>query len=458
MMPEDFMTEMRGLLGAEEYVRFEAAMSEPPSVAVRLNPAKPADLPAVLEGEPVEWWAASRRLASRPSFTLMPLLHAGAFYVQDPSSMIVAEVVSRLCNGSGAPLAVLDACAAPGGKTTALIDALPHGSLVVANEFDARRAAILVENLTKWGSPDTIVTCGDTDRYSGLRDAFDIIVIDAPCSGEGMMRKDETARSQWSPGLVRQCAALQKEIIDNLWGALRPGGFLIYSTCTFNLQEDERQVSRVIEEYGAESLDLSLPAEWGIGASRMAGVHALRFMPHLTDGEGLFLSVMRKPDDGGEAARQKPLKKKKQKGGRKQKPPFDVAGWLTDAADYSPVSPADDVWCAVRSAWLPLYRRICEECKVIKSGVELCVVKGKDLIPSHALALCPELDANLFPAVELTEERALAYLRREPVTLPDAPRGYLLVKFGGLPLGFLKNLGNRSNNLYPSAWRIRISS
>lgn len=455
-IPEGFLRQMQGLLGDEEFRSFEQAMEGAPSVAIRLNPAKPTELREALKGEPVEWCARSARLAERPAFTLMPELHAGAFYVQDPSSMVVAEVVARLCREINRPVAALDACAAPGGKTTAMLDALPQGSMVVANEFDPHRAGVLVENLTKWGTPNVMVTTGDTSRYSSLRSAFDIILIDAPCSGEGMMRKDETARSQWSPGLVKQCAALQSEIIDNLWSALRPGGYLIYSTCTFNLAEDEEQVARIIDTYGAENVDLQLSREWGIGHSLVDGIHALRFMPHLTQGEGLFLSVLRKPEAGEYTAPARPAKKKKQQ--RAPKAPEQLGAFLNEPETFAWVSPADGVWCAVPAAWQQLYERVSKECRVLKSGTELCTVKGKDLIPAHALALSTALSRDAFLTVELSEQDSLTYLRREPLLIPDAPRGYLLATYKGLPLGFLKNLGNRTNNLYPAPWRIRMKS
>lgn len=316
MIPEGFVAEMQELLGADEAGRLVVALQTEPVVGVRLNPLKPCELPAALEGERVPWCPEGRYLQGRPQFTLMPQLHAGGFYVQDPSSMIVAEVVRRLAAEIGRPMTALDACAAPGGKTTALLSALPEGSRLVANEFDPRRAQILVENMVKWGAPNLIVTQGDTARLRGLRQTFDLVLVDAPCSGEGMMRKDPAAREQWSQGLVRSCAAMQEEILDNIWPTLKPGGYLIYSTCTFNRLEDENQALRLISGEGAESMNLNMPAEWGIGASREQDLHALRFMPHITRGEGLFLTVLRKPGHLTE----KPAKKRIRKLKSRRKP------------------------------------------------------------------------------------------------------------------------------------------
>ena len=451
-IPQGFIDEMRSLLGEQECQALCRALDEPATVAVRMNPARPIASP-LPEGEPVEWHPQSRRLTDRPQFTLMPEFHAGAFYVQDPSSMFISHAVAHAATLLPGELTMLDACAAPGGKSTAAADALPEGSLLVANEYDARRAQILVENLTKWGLPNVIVTQGDTARLSAMRECFDLILVDAPCSGEGLMRKDETARSQWSQGLVRQCATLQQEILSNLWPTLRPGGILIYSTCTFNLAEDEMQVRFLMHEYGAESVEIPCPTEWGIGASRLPDLHALRFMPHLTRGEGLFLSMLRKPGNG---QRITPRPSKKRKGGSGKASPSGRRELLRTPSAYEPVPIGEGEWSAIPKAYLPLYQQLASQTKVLQAGIPLVTEKGRDLIPHQALALSRELNPEHFPSCSLSREQALDYLRRQPLTLsPDAPRGYLLATYAGLPLGFLKNLGNRANNLYPAPWRIR---
>lgn len=454
MIPTGFLEEMRLMLGPDEAESLSRALEEEPTVAVRLNPAKLCGLPEELAGEPVEWHGMSRRLDTRPSFTLMPQLHAGAFYVQDPSSMIISHVVSALAAELPGPLRMLDACAAPGGKTTAAIDVLPEGSLMVSNEYEPKRAAVLAENVQKWGAPHVVVTQGDTSRLGALKEAFDIVLVDAPCSGEGMMRKDAAAREQWSPGLVRQCSALQGEIVDNLWPSLRPGGYMIYATCTFNLEENERRIERIIEDYDARSIPIETPAEWGIGSSRIPGVYALRFMPHITRGEGLFLSVVRKPGEPVAGKKHKSAGKKQAKG--KAVVPERMLGWIKSPGDFEFRRDAEGEWCAFPAAHARLLRDIESCARVIYAGLPLAMEKGKDLIPSHPLALSRILDRDSFPSVELDERQALDYLRKEAITLPAAtPRGYVLASYAGLPLGFMKNLGNRSNNLYPSFWRIR---
>ena len=239
-----------------------AALAEgSPEVSVRVNRHKPS---AVDSAEIVPWCEDGRYLSERPVFALDPCWHQGRYYVQEAGSMFVGHVVRSLSREWTGPVAALDACAAPGGKTTAVIDALPEGSLVVANEYVPSRAAVLKENIVKWGCPSVIVTRGDTASLARLGEMFDLVVADVPCSGEGMMRKDEDAVAQWSEGLVRDCAALQWEIVCNLWETLRPGGVMVYSTCTFNLEEDERNVARIIGELGGESVEIPVGEGWGI--------------------------------------------------------------------------------------------------------------------------------------------------------------------------------------------------
>lgn len=455
MIPKGFIAEMKTQLGRDETEKLCHALRQDPTVAIRLNPHKPCSLPEDISGSPVEWYPQSIRLTRRPQFTLMPQLHAGGFYVQDPSSMIISHVVRQISSLLNEPLTMLDACAAPGGKTTAAADALPPGSLIVANEYDPRRAQILAENVTKWGYPDIIVTQGDTSQLSELRNTFDLLLIDAPCSGEGMMRKDPAARQQWSKGLVKQCAALQQEIIDNLWPTLRPGGYMIYSTCTFNLDEDEQQALRIIHEYDTESIPIHSPEEWGIAGSIIPQLHAMRFMPHITCGEGLFLTVLRKSGD------RIPLThasagRKKQRQSHKAKIPVQLPTWINAAGEYEFIPSENNEWLAIRKEHLHTYHTLRGHTRLLQAGVTLATEKGRDLIPHHSLALSTLLNPEAFPHIALTLDEALNYLRREPLTLPPvSPQGHILATYAELPLGFMKNLGNRTNNLYPANWRIR---
>lgn len=391
---------------------FLAAMSEAPAVSVKLNRRKCRDVSLLGYGPlaPVPWCSSGYYLEERPKFTLNPLLHGGAFYVQDASSMIHETLMERILPmlGQETAPAVIDLCAAPGGKTTSMINALPDGSLVMANELMPQRARILVENLLKWGYPDILVSSSPVDKIAGMGEVFDIVAVDAPCSGEGMMRKDETARSQWGPGLVAQCAALQREILDSAVRLLRPGGFLIYSTCTFNTQENEENLRYLIENHGLEPIDMQLPEEWGIGRQLTGDAPALRFMPHLTRGEGLFAAVVRKPGDA------------------------------------NPVSHDRIRKLAAKKAHLLL------------DSFPTTVIKGKTEAPAPEWPLSIDFPTDKYPVCELDLETALRYLRHEALLLPaETPRGYVALSYKGVRLGMVKNLGTRANNLYPAQWRIR---
>lgn len=481
MKPE--FIKMLAALGDDRFDQLaEALIETQPEVSVRLNPAKGGKETAIAASAEsnVEWWDMGIYLPTRPRFTFDPSLHQGRYYVQDASSMITAAVARALSQliGESTPLLWLDACAAPGGKTTAAIDGLPAGSLVVANEYDYSRAEILKENVAKWGNPSTIITRGDTAQFRRLGPTFDVIAIDAPCSGEGMMRKDLTAREQWTPALVEECATRQKEIIDNLWEALRPGGYLIYSTCTFNTSEDELMADYIRQEYGAEAIDL--PALLGAPAANIdrevkidgiAPLYSLRFIPGRTRGEGLYISLLRKPGeltpavldnvDRKDKKRSKPTKSINKGGNQKSLSLSEItkacSSWIQDdiAGDYE-LSATEEGVRAFPSKWNALLPSFLKHLQVISAGTEIATIKGKDIIPTQQLALSNLLSLNAFPSAEIGGKEAIEYLSRESITLPDGtPRGVVLLTYGGYPLGFVKNLGNRSNNLYPKEWRIK---
>lgn len=437
-----------------------------PEVSVRLNPRKLSPAGGTpFPGEPVPWCGGGIYLSERPKFTFDPALHQGVYYVQDASSMIMGAVAAELSRRlAGGPLLWLDACAAPGGKTTAALDALPSGSLVVANEFDYGRAEILAENVAKWGSPYTVVTRGDTARFRAVGEVFDVVAVDAPCSGEGMMRKDATARQQWSAALVEECVARQKEIISNVWDALRPGGYLVYSTCTFNTRENEEMVEWLCGEYGAEPVDMEFP--FVIDGAVGSDLPALRFIPGRVRGEGLFMAVVRKPGqweprercaDNAASRRERKGASKRKGSGKAPEIPSEVRAWITPAErENFPLTATENGLRAFPAQWSDLLSLFLKKLQVISAGTELAETRGHDVVPTQALALSTLLDADAFPRVETDRETALAYLRREAVALPrETPRGFVLLTYGGRPLGFVKNLGNRANNLYPKEWRIK---
>ncbi len=354
--------------------------------------------------------------------------------------MALAAVAAMVATESGgAPLRWLDACAAPGGKTTAIASQLPAGSVLVANEFDQRRYGSLVENVAKWGDPRVACVRGDAARFGRMAGVFDVVSADVPCSGEGMMRKDAEAAAQWSPALVADCARQQWRIVDALWQSLRPGGTFIYSTCTFNRSENEEIVARLVAEHGA--LGVAVPALErpeivpGIGSP----VPCYRFVPGRLRGEGLFLCVLRKPGHSPAATPRPPRPERPDKAVAAA-----VASWLQ--GDYRLRTAPDGC----------VYATPAEAAALVPDapGMHVATVKGRDIVPAQAVALSTSLRPEAFPAVDVDYATALSYLRREAVALPEAPRGIVLLHYGGRPLGFAKNLGNRANNLYPQPWRI----
>lgn len=453
-LPQAFISQLAELLPSEWQQLADAIAGTPPTLAVRVNPDKGATLPPQLERVP--WCPYGAYLTERPQFTFDTDLHAGRYYVQDASSMIVHHIIRQLVT---TPVAYLDLCAAPGGKTTAAIAALPQGSLTVANEIVPLRASILRENIIKWGSPATVVTHNAPAQFAPLQGFFDIIATDVPCSGEGMMRKDDEAIRQWSPALVQECAARQRQIIADIWPCLRPGGLLIYSTCTYNRHEDEDLVSHICRQYGARTVALDLPQQWHIHPGLDPDTHCYRFMPHLTRGEGLFVSVLRKSGDAIAAWHATPAKKQNAKKAKKTAAapalPDSVKAWLTSPEQYDYTLAGDEYTATLKPHTAAIAAlRAC--LNVTHCGTPLATVRGKALAPAPALALSTALNPQAMPACHTDYPTAMAYLRGEAITLPPGtPRGHVLLRHQGAALGWANNLGGRANNLYPKPWRVK---
>lgn len=457
MLPLPFRNQLDRLLGpAEAEALCRTLEQTAPPVSVRLNPLKrPAALPAAVE-RAVPWCAEGRYLAERPAFTFDPLLHAGCYYVQEAASMFVEKAYGKLSE-EAPPQRVLDLCAAPGGKSTLWRSLLPDGALLVANDPVRQRAQVLAENLTKWGHPDTVVTNAYPEDFAPLGSFFDVVAADVPCSGEGMFRKDAGAVEEWSPEAVAHCAARQWQIVQDVWPALREGGYLVYSTCTFNREENEDNVWRICQELGAELVPVETDPAWQIaGDTTGRGLPVYHFFPHRTQGEGLFLALLRKTAPAPQLRERKQKRAKGTAGGAALPGSRQAAEWLAQSADFK-ILPADDSHLlAVRERLAADVQRLTATVRTLAAGILLGEQKGSKLIPQHALALSAALAPGAFPKAELSKEQALAYLRREGLTLaPDVPRGYVLATFDGHPLGFLNNLGARANNLYPQEWRIR---
>lgn len=452
-LPEDFVRRMRLLLG-DAYEVFERSLQAETPVSIRLNPGKGLAVPQ--DAEPVPWCETGYYLSRRWSFTFDPLFHAGGYYVQEASSMFLEQAVRHYVTK---PVRCLDLCAAPGGKSTHLASLLPAGSLLVSNEVIRSRSQVLAENMAKWGTLHTIVTNNDPAELGQLHHLFDVIVADVPCSGEGMFRKDTDSTGEWSVANVQLCAARSRRIIHDIWDALCPGGILVYSTCTYNMEEDEENVRYFVEELGATALPVPTDPQWQVTGALRYDHPVYHFFPHRTRGEGFFLAVLQKA--AGEREEMTLPARKSSKKGKRETAPADPVGnrLLTQLCAAHPTlqscsSSSGTLGIATQevAALLPYL----SACRVLSAGVPLGESKGKDFVPSHALALCPALPEHLFPRVELTWEEAVRYLKKEALLLPaGVEKGFLLVTYKNIPLGFVKQVGNRANNLYPQEWRIR---
>ncbi len=474
-IPREFKEYALRLLGAERSERFFKALEEQPAVSVRLNPLKTLWLETGAARmkekgyEPVPWAADwGFYLKERPSFTFDPLLHAGVYYVQEASSMFLVQAIQQYVPGA---VNALDLCAAPGGKSTLLRSILPEGSLLVSNEPMKARAQVLAENMTKWGHPDVVVTQSYPVEFGQLGNLFDLMVTDVPCSGEGMFRKEEDAVTGWSMENVLMCRDRQREILRDVWPALKPGGLLIYSTCTLNSFEDEENVAWIARELGAEVLPVEIRSGWDITGNLTDGIsgaetfHVYHFIQGFTRGEGFFMAVLRKtgePEQGADTRNETGMQLKEGKSKKKHSVlsklpvlPDECRSWLSHSADFE-FRLTGDEWSAFRKTHLPVVELLERSVKVLQAGIPMAVLKGRDWMPLHGLAMSVELNRNAFPVVEVDAATSVTYLRKESLVLStDTPKGYVLLTHRNVPLGFVKNVGGRANNLYPQEWKIR---
>ena len=436
-LPSDFIAQLQPIIG-EDWNQFEAALTEKPIISIRIN----NKFPLQNSLNRVPWCPEGFYLNERPNFTLDPLLHAGAYYVQEASSMFVYQAFKQFVSSDAT---VLDLCAAPGGKSTLISQFLNNDGLLVCNEFIRSRSQILAENIQKWGNPNVIVTNNAPRDFEHLSGMFDAVLVDAPCSGEGMFRKDTVAVTEWSLANVKQCVIRQREIVQSAWECLKEDGILIYSTCTYNQQENEENVAWICDTLGAQKLVIEVEPSWGITTTE-GGHH---FYPHKTRGEGFFLSILRKT----KAVEYQT--KFKQKNIKKDKKLLPCETFIKDNETFDIIEYKHLIYafCKKHDGFL---QRLLEKNYVIHFGTTLAEQKGNDFIPQTGLALSKILNRNNFNSVEVSWEQAIAFLRTEALYLTDCPKGFLLICYKNLPIGWVKNIGNRSNNLYPEHWRIRM--
>lgn len=445
-LPEKCEDNLRTLL-REEFPAFASSLQEPAPVSIRVHPLKNNRSNT---GSPVPWTRFGKYLNDRPVFTLDPLLHAGSYYVQEASSMFLEQALAQSVDLSQ-PLRILDLCAAPGGKSTHLLSLISRESVLVSNEVIRSRASILSENIQKWGYPNAIVTNNDPADFQKLTGFFDVIVVDAPCSGEGLFRKDPDAMDKWSPENVQRCCGRQRRIVSDAWDSLKENGILIYSTCTYNEAENEENLKWLKENQKVEFRKVSTKPEWGVEEIIKDNVIGYRFFPHRTKGEGFFLSVMQKR----ESIKIIPLRNKSVLAPPARSVSERLQEWILPSAPvtffqfndllfYTPASKSEEVGFLLQNF------------RIVYAGTNLATLKHDKLIPDHALALSVELRKGNSPTAELSKSEAIKYLRRDAIQIEGASMGFTLVTYHGLPLGWANVLSNRVNNMYPSDWRIRM--
>jgi 16S rRNA C967 or C1407 C5-methylase (RsmB/RsmF family)/NOL1/NOP2/fmu family ribosome biogenesis protein len=449
-LPTPFLQTLEGVVGFNK-AAFEAVHTSGETVtAIRVNPNKNPDQILFEHTSPVPWCTHGHYLEARPSFTLDPNFHAGAYYVQDASSMFLWQALTQVVGDSDG-LKVLDLCAAPGGKSTLLSSYFENG-LVVSNEVIKQRAAVLVENTSKWGAHNMVVTNNDPSHFQSLPQFFDVMVVDAPCSGSGLFRKDPSAMDGWSTDLVALCAQRQQRILADALPALALGGTLIYATCSYDPNEDEHIADWLVNEMGLTPQVIDINNYEGIveTAAPISKAPGYRFYPDQIRGEGFFIAAFKKEKEVGvaltsfkskEAVLEK-LTKKMQEQVAEVLPTNDTIATFLQSGMIK----------AIPSVFESSILQLASQLYIKKAGVSVGELKGKDFIPAHEYALS-YLPLDIFNRVDLDKEQALSYLRRAEFSC-NGEKGWNLMRYNGLGLGWAKILPNRINNYYPQEWRI----
>lgn len=470
-LPKELLASLKDVPGFEEASFVEVHACGQQVTSVRFNPAKVAGeemnehvFPSITNNQPlstlqtttniqqptspVPWCEAGRYLPQRPSFTLDPSFHAGAYYVQEASSMFLDHVVKTLFPDAELPQRILDLCAAPGGKSTLLAARFPN-SFIVSNEVIKNRVTILAENISKWGSSNVAVTHNDPKDFKRLTGYFDLVVVDAPCSGSGLFRKDVYAIEEWSEANVTMCSHRQQRILADIIFSLNQSGYLIYCTCSYSSAEDEDICDWIVENLDVKPVSISIDSAWGIVETFSAKHQApgYRFYPDKIKGEGFFIACFRQENPAeeyeGRASKLVSATKEEQK---------IVEPWLKQPGNYQLFKQKETI-IAFPARWQEEFTTVQKNLSVRKSGVAIGIIKGNDLIPHHEFALSRLLNTSL-KFVELDEIQALRYLRRQDLALDTPVKGWALARYQHLNLGWMKVLGNRVNNYYPIDWRI----
>jgi len=457
-LPEAFAARMQQQLG-EEFPAFSQALAGTPPTSIRYNPFKKARPDEALQQ--VQWCEHAVYLPERPDFYKDPLIFAGAYYVQEASSMFIDQILRNILSLQK-PLKILDLCAAPGGKSTLIASAMPEGSLLVSNEIVSKRALPLAENIMRWGNEQVLVSNNNPQDFEVLREYFDLVLVDAPCSGEGMFRKDPKVANLWNEGLPIACAQRQSQILESVDILLKPGGHLIYSTCTFAREENEAQVLDLVENKGYHSKKIPIETDWQIAevkeqTSTGEATFAYRFYPHKTKGEGFFAACLQKEGEfiGKEGLK---LPKKLAKAGvdfkaLPKKYYADMEQWVSTETPLAYVIEEEQVIALPKENFYDI-KSLNKALRIRQKGVLLGKLKNNKFIPDHALTMSRLLHPKI-PRLQLNYEQAVNYLKKQEIEAESQVKGWAIATYNDVSLGWCKVLPNRINNYYPTELRIR---
>jgi 16S rRNA C967 or C1407 C5-methylase (RsmB/RsmF family)/NOL1/NOP2/fmu family ribosome biogenesis protein len=442
--PPEFEKRMQVIL-KDEWESFVKTHQSASPTSIRINPHKTKSW----NENKIPWTDFGYYLKERPAFTFDPLFHAGTYYVQEPSSMLLEQVIKQTLDVS-IPLRVLDLCGAPGGKSTHLLSLLTKDSLLVSNEVIRSRAQVLAENVVKWGCSNVVVSNNDPEVFQRLPGFFDLIVVDAPCSGEGLFRKDPGAMQEWSTDHTTLCSHRQRRILKDVWPALKENGILIYSTCTYNPDENENNLTWLAQQESIQQIPIKLNPDWKVKPVVAGNLIGYQCFPHAVLGEGFFFAAVRKSSQQAEIK----IRTGKSFHLASKKIVEQLSSWVL-CPEHFCIIQQQDLLLLLPAERFDEFNFLSQQLHVVSKGTAMAEIKHEKLIPEHSLALSIHLNKLKFISFELSLEQALTYLRKETLNQLDTEKGFALVTYQNHPLGWINRLGNRINNLYPAAWRIR---
>ncbi len=447
-LPTELILSLEGLKGFNREAFEKVHNSGEQVTSIRVNPIKeiPPNQVFSTDTERIPWSRYGYYLKERPSFTFDPLFHAGSYYVQEASGMFLEQAIIQTVDLSK-PLKVLDLCASPGGKSTHIQSLLGKESLLVSNEVIRARAQILRDNMIKWGSNNVVVTRNDPAEFKKLENYFDLIVVDAPCSGSGLFRRDPGLVGEWSENAVEVCSQRQKRILADVWPSLKKNGSLIYCTCSYSQEEDEDIMNWMMNQMDVASCQLTVPLEWNIvSVQTSSSAQGYRFWPYQLKGEGFFLTCFQKRDGEYEGTFKRKIEKKE----LNHKERAIVDQWVSAASYLMKHNNTIYAWPnGLESEFYWLLQNL----GVIYSGTIIGELMRDKLVPDHSLAMSDLVNESI-PSIELNYDESISYLKRSDLNISSSTRGWHLVRYKGLNLGWINVLPTRVNNYYPKELRI----